>query len=100
MPKIEEGQSEADAMIRFWLRAKLALSVTVLCFFSPAGAQQVGTARPATDAQGDPLPPDAVARIGTTRLRHAASVSSVAFSLDGKRIASSTIWFDVGVWDT
>jgi hypothetical protein len=55
--------------------------------------------RPATDAQGDPLPSNAVARTGTTRVRHAAHVSSLAFSADGKRIASTTIWFDLGVWD-
>ena len=86
-------------MIRSLLSATLALSLTLLCFFSSACAQQVGTGRPVTDAHGDLLPPGAVARIGTNRLRHAAYVSSVAFSLDGKRIASTTIWFDVGVWD-
>jgi WD40 repeat protein len=86
-------------MIRFVLRAALALSLTVLSLLATAGAQQVGTGRPATDAHGDPLPPHAVARIGTIRLRHAAYVSSLAFSPDGKRIASTTIWFDAGVWD-
>lgn len=52
-----------------------------------------------TDRYGDSLPGGAVARIGTTRLRHAAYVSSLAFSPDSKRISSATIWFDVGVWD-
>ncbi len=86
-------------MIRFVLRATLALSLAALSFFSLAYAQQAGKGRPATDAHGDPLPPNAVARIGTTRLRHAAYVSSLAFSPDGKHISSSTIWFDVGVWN-
>ncbi|MBI3865843.1 MAG: PD40 domain-containing protein [Planctomycetia bacterium] len=77
----------------------VALSLTVLSFSSIAGAAQDAPGRPATDALGDPLPPDAVARIGTVRLRHAAEVSALAFSPDGKRISSATIWFDVGVWD-
>jgi WD40 repeat protein len=52
-----------------------------------------------TDRYGDPLPEGAVARIGTTRLRHAAAVTSLAFWPDGKRISSASMWFDVGVWD-
>jgi WD40 repeat protein len=85
-------------MIQLVLRAMLAFSLTAL-YVSLAYAQQADAGRPATDAHGDPLPPNAVARIGTTRLRHAASVSSLAFSPDGKRISSATMWFDVGVWD-
>jgi WD40 repeat protein len=61
-------------------------------------AQEVEKA-PRTDRHGDPLPTNALARIGTTRLRHASWVSSLAFSPDGKRISSATIWFDVAVWD-
>ena len=86
-------------MIRFVHREILALSLTALVFFSLAYAQQTVTGRPSANIVGDQLPPDAVARIGTTGLRHAAPVSSLAFSPDGKRISSATIWFDVGVWD-
>jgi WD40 repeat protein len=86
-------------MSRFLLHATLALCLTVLSFCSSPGAKQVASGHPLTDAHGEPLPPDAVARIGTTRLRHAAYVSSLAFSPDGKRISSATIWFDVAVWD-
>src|SRR5947208_1991665 len=86
-------------MIRSVVLATLASALTALSFFSLAQAQQAGTERRATDAHGDPLPPDAVARIGTTRLRHAAPISSLAFSADGKRISAATLWFDVGVWD-
>ena len=81
-----------DSMSRFLVRTLLA---SLLISFTIASS----VLAKATDADGDPLPPNAVARIGTTRLRHAAYVSSLAFSPDGKRISSATIWFDLGVWD-
>src|SRR5437879_4587370 len=94
-----DGLHKEDSMSRFVLCATFALCLIAFSFRSLACAQRSGTGRPATDANCDPLPSDALARIGTTRLRHAAYVSSLAFSPDGKRISSATIWFDVGVWD-
>jgi WD40 repeat protein len=51
-----------------------------------------------TDAFGDPLPTNAVARIGTIRLRHGNQVGSVAFTPDGTRVVS-TDWYSVGIWE-
>jgi WD40 repeat protein len=49
------------------------------------------------DALGDPLPPFAVARFGTQRLRHDPRSASIAFSPDGKKLA--TVGGDLRIWD-
>jgi WD40 repeat protein len=51
------------------------------------------------DFLGDALPPDAVFRLGTIRLRHPTGVEGLAFSPDGKSLASSDYWGLVRVWD-
>jgi WD40 repeat protein len=54
-----------------------------------------------TDRFGDPLPDGAIARLGTLRLRHGRTLTSVAFSSDGKTLFSAGGIGDgsIGLWD-
>jgi RNA polymerase sigma factor (sigma-70 family) len=52
-----------------------------------------------TDQNGDALPADAVARIGAVRFQHSTSVNSVAFSPDGKLVATGSAHGELRVWD-
>jgi WD40 repeat protein len=50
------------------------------------------------DRLGDPLPQGALARLGTTRLRHKGSVLALAFSADSSVLATTGMDDTVCVW--
>jgi WD40 repeat protein len=55
------------------------------------------TGKPKTDLYGDPLPPGAILRMGSTRLKH--SQAALAFSKDGKLLISAGQCGDVRFWE-
>jgi hypothetical protein len=57
--------------------------------WAPAPPQPQARSPQAVDWYGDALPPGAVARLGTVRLRHGIATQAVAYSPDGTVVASA-----------
>ncbi len=66
---------------------------------SPPAPRAAPDERPRVDRYGDPLPAGALARLGTTRLHHGFITYAVAFSPDGKTIASGGAGRGLVLWD-
>src|SRR5689334_11981389 len=66
--------------------------------FSEAKSVSTSAKHALTDRYGDPLPPMAIARLGTNRFRPGCPVSSLAYSPNGKTLVS-TDFLKVRQWD-
>src|SRR5580704_497869 len=64
------------------------------------GASRETVADESRDLYGDPLPADAVLRLGTVRLRHADNFSSIAFTPSGETLMTTGRWDpEIRFWD-
>jgi WD40 repeat protein len=73
------------------------IAICLLLFLEASASAGEGPAR--VDAFGDPLPLGAVARFGTVRLRHGDFIYALAFSSDGRTLASGDSSGVVSTWD-
>jgi RNA polymerase sigma factor (sigma-70 family) len=97
--------------------AGVRLSANQIFRAEPQAAEKIGSEKPPAengdigpevdkkplrvDLHGDPLPPGAIARLGTNRLRHHTIYASIpgAFSPDGK-VLTTEGWTSLRMWDT
>ena len=76
------------------------LILAVLLALALAASVEAGEKSKRVDLLGDPLPPGAIARFGTVRFRHGGIIRALAYSSNGKLLASGGDDGTVRIWDT
>ena len=66
---------------------------------APASARPASSEHVRKDRYGDPLPPGAIARLGTVRLRHQGVISAAVFMPDGKTVIVADPAGGIISWD-
>lgn len=80
----------------------LSLGFLVLTLLAADGKSALAHDEADSGGVADPLPPGAIARIGTLRLRHTADVGALAISPDGRVIVSAARYPEepICIWDS
>jgi WD40 repeat protein len=81
----------------FWPLSSLLAIGFVLALCGPLPGADPPAAR--TDSLGDPLPPGAIARIGSVRFRHFHEVGSLGYCDDGKVLLTATSEEPIRLWE-
>jgi WD40 repeat protein len=77
----------------------MAAGCLVVAAVGPLRSAPENQARATTDSHGDPLPAGALARLGTTRLRHGGDVNFVAFGPGDKTLLTAGQDNTIRLWD-
>ena len=89
----------ADASLAKAIRVT-DMNKTIAVFFGLLSVSSVVPGQEARrDLYGDPLPVGAVARMGTVRFRCFKGAGSIAFSSDGKILASCGFYSPIRLWE-
>jgi WD40 repeat protein len=91
-----QGSHQGEFVMRLNVHSLNAVALLLSLVGSPCPADEK-VAR--TDSNGDPLPAGAIARLGTCRLDHAGRVFTLAYSQDGKWLASAGADGIIRLWD-